>query len=111
MDVGTLEKNAKLTGWNDPSLLNADPEKIHSQSMIRYQQLKTEVMTIQIPVNMNLTAGTVIRCNFPRIDTQKRKEPDQNQSGLYMITKICHFFNKNESVSQIEMIRDTKGRK
>lgn len=111
LDVGTLEKNAKLTGWNDPSLLNADPEKIHSQSMIRYQQLKTEVMSIQIPVNMNLTAGSVIRCNFPRIDTQKRKEPDQNQSGLYMITKICHFFNKNESVSQIEMIRDTKGRK
>ena len=111
LDVGTLEKNAKLTGWNDPSLRNADPAKIHSQAMIRYQQLKSEVVTIQIPVNMNLTAGSVIRCNFPRIDTQKRKEPDQSQSGLYMITKICHFFNKNESVSQIEMVRDTKGRK
>ena len=79
--------------------------------MVRYQQLKTEVLTMQIPVNMNLTAGSVVKCNFPRIDRQKRKEPDQNQSGLYMTTKICHFFNKDESASQIEMVRDTKGRK
>ena len=60
---------------------------------------------------MNLTAGTIIRCNFPRIDLEERKEADSVQSGLYMITKICHFFNKDESVSQIEMVRDTKGRK
>ena len=111
LDIGTIERNANDTGWNDPSKRNADPALIHSQAMVRYQQLKTEVLTMQIPVNMNLTAGSVVKCNFPRIDRQKRKEPDQNQSGLYMITKICHFFNKDESASQIEMVRDTKGRK
>ena len=111
LDVGTIERNADDTGWDDASQRNADPARIHSQAMVRYQQLKSEVLSIQIPVNMNLTAGTVIRCNFPRIDLEKRKQADETQSGLYMITKICHFFNKNQSVSQIEMVRDTKGRK
>ena len=111
LDVGTLEKNAKLTGWNDPSTRNADPAKIHSQSMVRYQQLKTQVVQIQIPCNMNLTAGTIIRCNFPRIDREIRKVPDQNQSGLYMISAIDHHFDSDGSVSQIELVRDTIGRK
>ena len=111
LDIGTVEKNASLTGWNDASQRNADPARVHSQSMVRYQQLKSEILNIQIPCNMNLTAGTIIRCNFPRIDLEERKEADSVQSGLYMITKICHFFNKDESVSQIEMVRDTKGRK
>ena len=111
LDIGTLEKNAKLTGWNDPSTRNADPSKIHSQSMVRYQQLKTQVVQIQVPCNMKLTAGTVIRCNFPRIDREKRKVPDRNQSGLYMISAIDHHFDGDGSVSQIELIRDTIGRK
>lgn len=111
LDIGTIERNADDTGWNDPAQRNADPERVQAQSMIRYQQLKTEVLNIQIPCNMNLTAGTVIRCNFPRIDISERKEPDQTQSGLYMITKISHYFDKDQSVSQIEMVRDTKGRK
>ena len=60
---------------------------------------------------MNLTAGTIIRCNFPRIDREIRKVPDQNQSGLYMISAIDHHFDSDGSVSQIELVRDTIGRK
>ena len=39
LDVGTVEEDASDEGWNAPSKLNADPAKIHAQSMMRYNQL------------------------------------------------------------------------
>ena len=51
--------------------------KIHSQSMMRYNQLITQVVDVTIPLNMALNAGSVIRCEFPTLETSERKEPDQ----------------------------------
>ena len=43
------------------------------------------MVEITVPLNTNLTAGAVIRCVFPRIDREERKDEDKNTSGLYMI--------------------------
>ena len=51
LDVGTVEEDASDEGWNSPSKLNADPAKIHAQSMMRYNQLLTQVLEITIPLN------------------------------------------------------------
>ena len=97
LDVGTLEKDASDEGWNDPIKRNADPAKIQAQSMMRYNQLFTQVVEITVPLNTNLTAGAVIRCIFPRIDRAQRKDEDKNTSGLYMIKELAHYFDTQGS--------------
>ena len=111
LDVGTVEKDASNKGWNNSVERNADPAKIHAQSMMRYNQIFTQVVEIQIPLNTNLNAGSVIRCEFPQLATTKRKETDPETSGLYMIKELAHYFDGIGSYSQLKLVRDTYGRK
>ena len=111
LDVGTIEKDASDEGWNDPVKRNADPAKIHAQSMMRYNQLHTQVVNLTIPMNTNLSAGTLIQCSFPQISSKKRKEPDRETSGLYMIKELAHYFDTNGSFTKLKVIRDTFGKK
>jgi hypothetical protein len=64
-----------------------------------------------IPLNTNLIAGDIINCEFPRIDMEKKKGPDEIQSGLYMIKKLTHFFDAKGSYTKLQLCRDTNGRK
>ena len=111
LDVGTVEEDASDEGWNAPSKLNADPAKIHAQSMMRYNQLLTQVLEITIPLNSSLTAGNLIRCEFPQTSDAKRKEPDPETSGLYMIKELAHYFDGKGSYSKLKLVRDSFGRK
>ena len=111
LDVGTVEKDASEEGWNDPAKRNADPAKIHSQSMMRYNQLMTQVVEVTIPLNLALFAGSVIRCEFPRNDLEKRHVPDPDSSGLYMIKELSHYYDVEGSFTRLKLLRDTYGRK
>ena len=104
LDIGITDKNVSLDE-------NADPAKIHSQAMMRYNTLFTQILTMTIPLNTNLIAGDIINCEFPRIDQQKRKEPDEFQSGLYLIKKLTHYFDSKGSYTKLQLARDTTGRK
>ena len=104
LDIGTTDTNVSELG-------NADPARIHSQSMMRYNTLFTQILTMTIPLNTNLMAGDILECEFPRIDVEDRKEPDQEQSGLYLIKKLTHFFNAEGSYTKLQLCRDTDGRK
>ena len=111
LDVGTLEKDASDDGWSDSVNRNANPERIHSQAMMRYNQIFTQVVEITIPLNTNLTAGGIIRCVFPKLAQSKRGEPDPELSGLYMIKELAHYFDGNGSYSKLKIVRDSFGRK
>ena len=111
LDVGTVEEDASDEGWNTSSKLNADPAKINAQSMMRYNQLFTQVLEITIPLNTSLTAGNIIRCEFPQTSDAKRKEPDPETSGLYMIKELAHYFDGKGSYSKLKLVRDSFGRK
>ena len=104
LDIGTTDSKVSIDS-------NADPAKIHSQSMMRYNTLFTQVLTMTIPLNTNLKAGDIINCDFPRIDVEDRKEPDEIQSGLYLIKKLTHFFNSKGSYTKLQVVRDTNGRR
>ena len=104
LDIGTTDTKVSQEG-------NADPAKIHSQAMMRYNTLFTQILTMTIPLNTNLTAGDILNCEFPRIDQQERKEPDEVQSGLYLVKKLTHFFDSKGSYTKIQLVRDTNGRK
>ena len=110
LDVGTIEEDASDEGWNSPATRNADPAKIHAQSMMRYNQLHTQVVDITIPMNTNLSAGNLIKCSFPQVSNTKRKEPDRETSGLYMIKELAHYFDSQGSFTKLKVIRDTFGK-
>ena len=104
LDIGTTDTKVSQEG-------NADPAKIHTQAIMRYNTLFTQILTMTIPLNTNLTAGDILNCEFPRIDQQERKEPDEVQSGLYLVKKLTHFFDSKGSYTKLQLVRDTNGRK
>ena len=104
LDIGTTDTKVSELG-------NADPARIHSQSMMRYNTLFTQLLVMTVPLNTNLIAGDIINCEFPRIDMEKRKGPDEIQSGLYMIKKLTHYFDAKGSYTKLQLCRDTNGRK
>ena len=110
-DIGTLEENASKEGFNDPVKRNADPSMIDAQSRMRYSLLHTQIAEIVVPLNTNLSAGSVIRCEFPRNDLETRHVPDPDSSGLYMIKELSHYYDVEGSFTRLKLLRDTYGRK
>ena len=104
MDIGTLEKNASMKD-------NADPTKIFSQAMMRYNTTLTQTMSMTIPSNTNLRAGDLLECQFPSINRATTGTTDEEQSGLYMIKELCHYFDPSGSYTSLKLLRDTFGRK
>ena len=90
---------------------SADPVMIDAQSRMRYSLLHTQVAEVVVPLNTNLTAGAVIRCEFPRNDTEPRHVPDPDSSGLYMIKEMSHYYDVEGSYTRLKLLRDTYGRK
>jgi hypothetical protein len=102
LDLGTLEKDVQTTE-------NANPLEYQSQSLIRYNLLLTQTLSVTIPSNTNLNAGDVITCKFPKISLGSNSEYDDQQSGLYMIKELCHHFDTEGSYTSLKLIRDTFG--
>lgn len=102
LDIGTMEKNVSLE-------TNSDPFKYQSQSLMRYNVLFTQTLSMIIPLNTNLNAGDIIRCNFPKISSADVGQYDTDQSGLYMIKELCHHFDVEHSYTSMKLVRDTFG--
>tara|TARA_B100001094_G_scaffold44758_2_gene39611 strand:+ start:959 stop:2254 length:1296 start_codon:yes stop_codon:yes gene_type:complete len=100
LDVGTMEKGASKEE-------NADPFLTQSQAMMRYNSIFSQKLHMQIPSNTNLESGNLIECEF--IKSSTRDEIDLEQSGLYMIKELCHYFDSSGSYTSLTLIRDTFG--
>ena len=90
---------------------NADPMEYHSQAMMRYSTLFTQVLNATIPLNTNLVAGTVMKLNFGKITQEKVRVIDDEQSGLYIINELVHFYDRKGSFTKLKLLRDTTGKK
>ena len=90
---------------------NADPMEYHSQAMMRYSTLFTQVLNATIPLNTNLVAGTVLKLNFGKITQEKVRVIDDEQSGLYIINELVHFYDRKGSFTKLKLLRDTTGKK
>ena len=102
LDIGTMEQGVSQD-------VNSDPFKYQSQSLMRYNLLFTQTLSMMIPSNTNLRAGDIIKCQFPKISRGDKNEFDQDQSGLYMIKELCHRFDTTGSYTSLKLIRDTFG--
>ena len=106
LDFGTLERKGSRQNKK-----NADPMEYQSQSMMRYNTLFTQQVEATIPLNTNLCCGSIIKCKFAKITTDKTKVIDDEQSGLYMIKELVHYYEGRGSFTKLKLIRDTMGKK
>ena len=106
LDFGTLEKENK-----NSLKQNANPMEYHSQAMMRYNTIFTQVLEATIPMNTSLTAGSVVNLLFAKITTDDVKVKDNEQSGLYMIKELVHYYEERGSFTKLKLIRDTTGKK
>jgi len=67
------------------------------------------MISMTIPSNTELEAGTIIQCIFPRITREEKKDTDPEQSGLYMIKELCHHYDPSGSYTSLTLISDTFG--
>lgn len=102
LDVGTLDQKVSKR-------YNANPADYQAQSIMRYNILFTQTVSMIVPCNTDLRAGDVIKCEFPKISISDSDELDPDQSGLYMIKELCHHFEPNESYTSMKLVRDTFG--
>ncbi len=106
LDFGTLEKKGSRARAK-----NADPMEYQSQAMMRYNTLFTQQLEATIPLNTNLCCGSVIKMKFAKITTNKNKVIDDEQSGLYMIKELVHYYESRGSFTKLKLVRDTMGKK
>ena len=106
LDFGTVEKENK-----NSLKQNANPMEYHSQAMMRYNTIFTQVLEATIPLNTSLTAGSVVNLLFAKITTDDVKVKDNEQSGLYMIKELVHYYEERGSFTKLKLIRDTTGKK
>jgi hypothetical protein len=101
LDIGTMEKDVSTDQ-------NYDPFAYQSQTLMRYNVLFTQNLSMVIPSDTNLRAGDIIQCQFPSTSSASN-EFDKEQSGLYMIKELCHHFDTERSYTSLKLVRDTFG--
>ena len=100
-------------GADDPgvsdTILN-NPADYVPQSNMRYSLLHSQVVQIQVPCNVQLKAGEVIKLYLENITQSNKNEQIYNnlRSGFYLIKDLCHAFSPTNSYTSLTLLRDTR---
>ena len=102
LDIGSLDYQ-NLTP-------NNDPREWQAKSPMRYNLLHSQMMEIQVPCNLELRAGDVIKVEIERQgDDKELGGLDEHTSGKYLILHLCHHFDSKRSFTSMTLARDTYG--
>jgi len=94
--------------------LNFDSASILNQSIMRYNQMFYQKVTITIPGDFSLHAGDTIH-----VDTVEHQETenkscgdavDKENGGKYIIATLCHYLTPDHTYTKLVLIRDSVGR-
>lgn len=100
-------------GADDPGVSDAilnNPADYVPQSNMRYSLLHTQIVQIQVPCNVRLKAGQVIKLYLENITQSNKVEQIYNnlRSGYYMICHLSHSFTPKNSFTSLTLLRDTR---
>jgi hypothetical protein len=97
--------------FDQSKLLNLDTDKIVRQSFMRYNNLFSTRLTITIAGDFGLHAGDLVYCDFPEVADTSTQEVSSRKGGIYMIVDLCHLVTSRSTFTQLNLVRDTIGRK
>lgn len=110
--IGFLPEGGSLTDQLKKSKeLDIDKQQIQSRAASRYNQLFTVTLKITLAGDFSLRAGDLIHCDFPELSTKPTPSYNPRMSGVYMISALCHTISPNETYTNLELVRDSYGRK
>lgn len=111
-DVGGLPVGTTLDKQLERSKeINLERQSITNQANMRYNQLGTIQVQVMLVGDFSLRAGDLIECDFPELSSKPNQQPSKKMSGIYMIADVCHRITPNDTLTSLNLIRDSYGRK
>ena len=117
LDVGTLpggkgagENNAQIKESKQP---NDKPQENLNQGNMRMNQLFASKVIITIPGDFSLHAGDAVFFDAPGLREDKKMidDLDKHIGGYYIIGSICHYLDGSHTLTKMDLVRDSYGRK
>ena len=104
-----LNPGADEQGVSEKILNN--PAEYEPMANMRYGMLHTQLIDVQVPCNVRLEAGDVIKLWLENItqDEKLLSIYNQHRSGYYLILNLCHHFDTDNSYTSMTLARDTYG--
>ncbi len=90
---------------------NFNMDEIVRQSIMRYNQLYSNKLSIAIAGDFRLRAGDLVYCDFPEVSGKTSRVVSQKVGGIYMIADVCHRITKNNCYTRLNLVRDSIYRK
>jgi len=107
LDVGALQKDAKLSEVQKPQEL----AKYQNRSYARNNLIFSQSLNIMVPCNPNLRAGQTveIKLPLPTSDQKSKRYGDGKKDigGKYLISELKHEIGNNRAYTQLSLIRNT----
>ena len=98
VDNGALTADGTVESKSEESYFR------QAQATTRYSSIFSQVTKVIVPINLQLRAGEVIYLKLPEINSTRTTGP---QSGLYLISKLCHQFGGDKDYTGLELVRDS----
>tara|TARA_B100000614_G_scaffold162025_1_gene144293 strand:+ start:1407 stop:2768 length:1362 start_codon:yes stop_codon:yes gene_type:complete len=88
-----------------------NPAEYEPQANMRYAMLHSQIVDIQIPCNVRLMAGNVIKLLIENVSSGNKTNQVDNptRSGFYLILHLHHHFDPKHSYTSLTLARDTYG--
>ena len=91
---------------------NYEPGVVLNQGIQRMNQLFALETSITIPGDFSLHAGDAIYVDAPELKEDKKDmEVNKQTGGNYIIADVCHYLSAKHTLTKLNLIRDSFGRK
>tara|TARA_Y100000004_G_scaffold192237_1_gene252456 strand:+ start:1897 stop:3237 length:1341 start_codon:yes stop_codon:yes gene_type:complete len=112
LDTGTLPSGSTQQQIEKSREQNKQLKKIISQSIMRYNQLYSSMISVTTAADLTLHAGDAVFVDSPELSVDNKNDNvDRRSGGLYIISDICHHYTPRGAFSKINLVRDSLGRK
>ena len=116
LDTGTLPLGPG-SGENSEQIKeskkeNSKPRDTLSQGIMRMNQLFSLKVSITIPGDFSLRAGDAVYFDAPGLTMDPKEQiEDQQIGGNYVIGSLCHYIDGSNTLTKLDLVRDSFGRK
>ena len=91
---------------------NYQPGVVLNQGIQRMNQLFALETSITIPGDFSLHAGDAIYVDAPELkEDQKDMDVNKQTGGNYIISDVCHYLSAKHTLTRLNLVRDSFGRK
>lgn len=110
-DIGqTFSSGDSIEKQVEKNTLEGIPiESVLQQSQQNFRQKFNMSAEIIIPADFSLHAGDLVYCEFPELSTKSTLTKTPKDSGIYMISDLCHYGDKAQTYTGLRLVRDSFG--